>query len=179
MKTFLLVGVALLGAVTANAQEKSAVYVGVGVGQATIEEEVFSATYDASSTGFKVFGGYQVNPYFGAELAYLDTGTAEDTLFGVKVEASATALQVSLLPTLPVSESVSLYARLALLAWELEAQGTQGNVVASIKDDGNDFSWGVGATFVNGALGFRLEYERADIDETTFDLISAGVFFRF
>lgn len=180
MKGSLWIGlVALFGAAAANAQDVPKFYVGAGAGQSTIEESAFGLSFDASATAFKVFGGYTFTPYLGAEVAYLDTGSAEDTVLGVKVEASGTAFQFSLLPMLPVSESVSLYARLAMLAWNLDATASQGRNSVTVADDGNDFSWGVGASFTPGALGFRLEYEKAEIEDTTFSQITGSVLFRF
>lgn len=180
MKGSIWVGlVALFGAAAANAQDIPKFYVGAGAGQSTIEAADFGLSFDASATAFKVFGGYNFTPYIGAEVAYLDTGSAEDRIFGVNVEASGTAFQFSLLPTLPVSESVSLYARLAMLAWNLDLAASQGVNSATASDDGNDFSWGVGASFTRNAFGFRLEYEKAEIEDTTFSQITGSLLLRF
>lgn len=141
-------------------------YVGAGFGQLSLEDSAGPFVLDASDTAFKLFGGYQVNENFAAEIAYINGGTPEDNLFGATVELEPTAVQASLIGTLPVSNVFGLYARAALLSWRNDILVTDGFNSFSAEASGEDFSWGVGGVFGFSKGRLRLEYEGADLDGT-------------
>ena len=70
---------ALAYAGSAAAELDPGFYVGAGVGQSKIEAD--DINFDEDDTGFKVFGGYQFNKYFAVELAYIDGGNADKSIF--------------------------------------------------------------------------------------------------
>jgi OOP family OmpA-OmpF porin len=118
------------GIPAAMAQDNSYFYGGLSVGQARakIDEErisssllgtgltITSITRDEKDTGYKIFGGYQLNRYFGVEAGYFSLGefsfsantAPAGTLDGrIKLQG----LNLDLVATLPVTEKFSLLAR--------------------------------------------------------------------
>lgn len=77
MKKFSLAGLlmAMMGAASAQ------VYVGGAFGPSHVEDcGVYSC--DKSDTGYKVYGGYKINPIIAIEAAYIDYGKAKITTIG-------------------------------------------------------------------------------------------------
>lgn len=140
-------------------------YVGAGVGEFGLEIDGF----DDSDTAFKVFGGYQFIRYLGVELEYIDGGTAED--FGLEVDVSG--FNLSLMGILPAGESLDLFAKLGMIAWDADAPGIG-------SDSGEDLSWGIGAGYAfTDNLGARLEYQGFEIEDADGDMISIGMSWKF
>lgn len=155
-------------------------YVGGAIGQVRLEDTAGSLSLDADDTGFKVFGGYEFNQYFSAEIAYIDGGTPEDNVLGVTVEADPSAIQASAIGTLPLTDIFGLHLRASLLSWENTFTASNGFNSASVDTDGEDFAWGVGGTFKIGQRGaIRLEFEGADLDGTDVSILTIGGVIRF
>lgn len=142
-------------------------YVGFGAGQLRIED----AGFKADDTAVKLFGGWRFNQNFALELAYIHGGSLEDG--GIEVEPRA--MQASALGALPLTETVSVYARAGVLSWKTEASAPR----FTVKDDGEDFAWGVGTSLNVGRGLIRLEYEGADLDGTDISLITLSGVLRF
>jgi OOP family OmpA-OmpF porin len=128
-----LLALAGLGSVTATAalaQDGGYFYGGLGIGQsrANIDDNRIAAgllgsgltmtsiSRDEKDTGYKLFGGYQFNRYFGVEAGYFRLGefgfnattTPAGTLDGrIKLQG----LNLDLVATLPVTEKLSFLAR--------------------------------------------------------------------
>lgn len=128
-----LLSLAALGALTvapAFADDGGYYYGGLSIGQsrAKIDEARITAsllgagltttgmTRDERNTAFKLFGGYQFNPYIGVEAGYFNLGkfgftsttTPAGTLHGqIKLQG----LNLDLVGTLPITERLSALAR--------------------------------------------------------------------
>ena len=144
-------------------------YVGAGVGQLRLE--------GADDIGAKIFGGWRFNQNLALEVAYFEGGTVDDDVAGVRVQTEPRALQLSAIGAIPVTDNFQVYARAGVLSWKAE---TVVDNWATTKDDGKDFSWGLGTSFDIGSRGaIRLEYEGADLDGTDISLISLSGVLRF
>ena len=167
---FAAVAAAVLAASPALAADEGGFYVGAGVGSFGIDVGGF----DGSDTGFKVFGGYGFNQYFGVDLEYLDGGTVEDRGFEIDVSG----FNASVTGAWPVTEQFDVFAKLGMLFWDADFD-VPGE--GSDSDSGEDFSWGVGAGYdFTDNLGARIEYQGFEIEDTdTVDLISASVVWKF
>lgn len=139
-------------------------YAGAGLGQTTLKSDGFKD----DDIGFKVFGGYEFNENFAAELEYIDGGTAKDD--GVKAET--TAFAASVLGSIPLGETFSLFARIGYASWEIDTNIGD--------DDGEDLLYGIG-----GALNFsdqfqvRLEWESIDVDGADADTLGVSAVIKF
>jgi OOP family OmpA-OmpF porin len=129
-----LVSLAALGSTHALAQNAGHFYGGAGLGQAQskIDDDRINAaligagatstsiTHDQQDASYKVFGGYQFNPYFGLEAGYFNLGefgfkstttTPTGTLDG---RIKLTGMNIDMVGTLPVNDQLSLLGRVGV-----------------------------------------------------------------
>lgn len=170
--------ITILFAAQAHAQEQPHFRVGIGAGQATIEADDFDL--EGRSTAWEGFVGYEVNKYLAIELGYIDGGSAEDTILGATVRADTSAIVGSVVGTLPIGDTFSLYGRVGYMKWDAAESATlDGVTIATADVDGNDPIFGAGvAALVEGSL-IRIEYRAADLDDTNLSLISLSIAWRF
>ena len=173
MKKFIFAAIAgLVLATPAMAADDGGFYVGAGIGSFGVDVGGFSA----DDMGYKVLGGWMFNPYIGAELEYIDGGTAEDG--GVEIDTSG--FNASLLGAYPIGDQFSVFAKVGMLFWDADFDFGDSEL-GSGSDDGEDFSWGVGAGFdFTDAFGVIVEYQGFEIEDTdTVDMFSASVLWKF
>lgn len=197
--------VALLGAgntfivpaaIAAPATGQSAYYVGGSVGQSKFKDIPPSLTnVDDKDTGYKVYGGYQINPNWGVEATYFDLGkfTGNETAFNgstvVPVSASAkvTAWGLAGVFTAPISNGFSVFGKLGLVRSELKTNSSGVGFEAHQKESSIGANFGFGAKYdFTPNLAVRAEWERlkkvgddATTGETDMDFLSAGITFKF
>lgn len=199
MKRFALALAVALGLVSMPAMAADpGFYAGVGIGQFNTEIDDVSFVDDGESgsvslgfddddTGFKIFGGYQFLPWLGAELGYVDGGTASESysdpdLGDLKLEVDVSAITVAAVGTLPIGDMFELYGKLGMAFWEGDLGITVTGVLCdelqaigescsdSEDDDGEDFYYGVGAGFnIGESFNVRIEYEVFEIDPQDVD----------
>lgn len=128
-----LASLAALGCTQALAQNSGHFYGGAGIGQAQskIDDDRINAaligagatstsiTHDQHDASYKVFGGYQFNPYLGMEAGYFNLGefgfksttTPTGTLDGrIKLDG----MNIDLVGTLPVNDQLSVIGRVGV-----------------------------------------------------------------
>jgi len=171
-------------------------FAGVGFGQTSVDLECdlnISCNADDSDTGFKIFGGYQFNPNFALEVAYLDLGEAKlsgtDSFLGsTTATIEVSGFNFAVVGSFPVGERFELMAKAGLFRWDLDANASSSVFGSgSESETGFDPMFGIGASFnFTSKFGVRVEYEKfLDVgDEDTtgqsdVDLISASLVFRF
>lgn len=191
-KVLLASGLALSGLLAAT-QASAQAFVGGSFGKSDIDSEITdglitSGSVDGKDTGFKVFGGYMFNRHFGVEGAYVDLGEVSYSgdffgapVTGGKVEVSG--VNIAALGSYPITEQFSVFGKIGLFIWDVEASDTTGGVPFSAKEDGTDISFGLGLGYnFTRNLGVRLEWERFKVEAVSkadADLISLGVVWRF
>lgn len=175
-------------------------YFGLALGQSTLEDwdtsviddgSLTSASAEDSDTGFRLIGGYELNPNVSLEFGYTDFGeaTAEGNSDGtgfvwvagpVRAETSADGIDFGALAKLPVSESFSVHGRLGLLLWDAEGQASDAAGVAfEGTDDGTDLFFGIGAEFqTTSPLAMRLEYTKYSLDDVDMDFLAFSLIYR-
>ncbi len=160
-----------------------------------------SLSKDESGTGFKVYGGYKLNPNIAVEAGFTDLGSfsatrtvtapATGTLHG---DIKASGWNIDAVGTLPLANRFSVFGRFGGFYNELKTSfSTTGAVALSPGVDPNPkktkLSWkfGLGAGYdFTDKVGARVEWERyKDLgdDNTTgtadVDLFSVGVVVHF
>ncbi len=80
----------------------------LGATQITDGTDAFSSDFDDVSAGLRLFGGYRANRWLGVEAGFHDLGRYEDGDY----RATYSALVVTGVGYVPVSNSVDLYGRL-------------------------------------------------------------------
>lgn len=174
----LIILATVLFAAYAQAQDAKHFRFGIGAGKATIEVDEFDL--EGSATAWEAFGGYELNQYLALEVGYIDGGSADDTILGATVRADTTAIVGSVLGSLPIGETFSVYGRTGYMKWDSEqAVVLDGVTIATSDVDGSDPFFGAGvAALVDNSL-VRLEYRIADLDDTDLSLISLAIAWRF
>ena len=162
-----------------------------------------TSNLDDSDTGFGLAGGYQVNPYFAAELAYVDlgdisyhaNGTVTDGVgtfdAGLGIDQSTSGPVFSILGIWPIGERFSVYGRLGLALMSVDADATVAfdgeSASESAGTDRSNGVYGIGGEFsFNRKFGIRLSWDRyaevgseeltGDVD---IDLFSLGLRYNF
>jgi OOP family OmpA-OmpF porin len=170
--------------------------VGLGVVDATSD-------LDDSDTGFGLAGGYQVNPYFAAELAYVDlgdisyqaNGTVTDGVdtfdAGLGIDQSARGPVFSLLGIWPIGERFSVFGRVGLALMSVDADASVSldgeSASDSVGTDRSNMVYGIGGEFsLSRKFGLRLGWDRyAEVGsddqagEVDIDLFSLGLRYNF
>jgi hypothetical protein len=157
-------------------------YAGGGLSFAEITAGSFGGINNGSddaelSTGSVITAGYEISRHVAIEAGYLDTGTLRysgrrgficraSELCDVSVEQEASALTLSGVGILPLSDVWEIYAKLGLASWEAVSKqafrSPSGSLSATglVDLDGTDvlFGFGIGA-WLNPGLRVRLGYE--------------------
>ena len=173
-------------------------YVGGALGQAQARDfcdritgVAFAGGCDDKDTAWKVFGGYQINRYFGVEVGYADFGEfpASGTVLGFPAAASAEATAFELLGigTFPFTQRLSGYAKAGGFRWDVDTVAAVGAVARGGSDDGIDFTYGLGLKYdFTRNLAARFEFQRYNnVGETNttgqsdVNMWSVGLMFKF
>jgi hypothetical protein len=154
-------------------------YLGAGIGLATVKEQVNTETLDADDTAFRGFIGYRTNALpivdLAIEGAYTDFGRPSQTLAGQTVQFKLSGASLAGLLILPLGP-LDLYAKGGALSWRSER--SNGASIAS--QSGSDPFYGAGVGFYLWKLGVRAEYERFQIkDVDRLEMLSVSVLFQF
>jgi len=187
-------------------------YMGVGFGQSKAKDagscsdlngvffSGFSCSIKDTSTGAKLFGGYEFNKYVAAEVGYVDLGkftiSASGTLIVPPVAGTAngtnkaSGFSVDAVGTWPITPEFGVLGRIGVFRWTLDASasvsggGASGS--SSDKPSGTGADFGVGAKYdFTKNVGVRAEFQRFKSigDDTTgksdVDLLSASLIYRF
>lgn len=164
-------------------------YVGASYLNSNLTVDEFG--FDGDSDGWKIFGGYTFNKYFGLEVAYNDFGSFDETItgyddFGSPISAGldleVEALDLSLRGIIPLGERFELFGTLGYSHVDLKATATFsdefGVYSGSASDDSWELMYGVGLSFkIGDKFGLRADYAEWDVD--SLDAISLGAYYRF
>jgi len=164
---------ALVAASTPALSQDRGWYGGARFGQSEFKDSCAGLTGRAfdceeKDTAVKLFGGYQFNKNFAAELGYADLGktTLSITGFG-NASIGAKGFELTGVGFLPVSQYFSFFGRLGVFHWDVDFKdGTR--LVGSASASGTDLTYGFGASLSlarNAAL--RLEWQKyQDVGDT-------------
>lgn len=182
-------------------------YIGGNVGQSRAHVDAqkiandvtpgFTSTYldhNTIDSGFKVYGGYQINRYLSIEGGYFDLGehqfnhiTVPDGLLNNNMKVRG--VNVDIVGYLPFTEKWSAFARLganyALTQDTFTGTGAANVLGGKLSDRDTFGKAGVGLQYkYSEALALRIESERYRVtnaltDHNEIDLFSVGVVYRF
>ncbi|MBU2710991.1 outer membrane beta-barrel protein [Zooshikella harenae] len=157
-------------------------YLGGNVGQTDFDECADGFSCDEKDTGWKLYGGYQLNQNIGIEAGYYNFGeTTGKNRFG-KYSVEAEGLGVALTGTLPLNNQFSLTSKIGAMRWEADGHYRGRFTYANDDETGTDLFYGVGAKFALAPnLDIVAEWERIDdvSDVDHVDFVSAGVQLKF
>jgi OOP family OmpA-OmpF porin len=180
------------------AADDAGFYGGVGAGQFGVDVGDFESGigFDDGDTGFRLFGGWQFNPYFGVELGYLDGGSASETIgdlatLGIEADVAidVSGFDLYLTGTVPLGEMFYFYGKVGMMSWDADLAVTlredngAGGVITTMdsgseSDEDVGFGGGFGFNFGDNA-SVRVEYVTIDISDADGDFVSANLLWRF
>ena len=158
---------------SAQAQDKGA-YFGGGIFQSDAKDwcNGVVGSCDDNDTSWRVFGGYQINKWFGVELGYADLGnvSASGTFAGTPFTANASATTIELVGvgTFPINEQFGVFGKLGAHRWDLDVSTTVAGTPFSRSGTGTDLTYGVGLQVnITKNISARLEWQRYnDVGDT-------------
>lgn len=145
-------------------------------------------------TGYKIFGGYQLNRNFAVEGGYFDLGkfgyTANTTPAGsVSGDMRVRGLNLDLVGTLPLSERFAVFGRAGINYAQAKDQFTSTGAATIINpnpsESGANYKIGAGLQYaITDALSIRGELERYRVRDGIgnrghIDMASVGLVYRF
>lgn len=174
-------GAVLLGlALAPAAQADTGLYLGGDLGEVSAEQFFDGFDFDASTDAWRLYGGWRLSDYLGAEVGYVNFGELDERVdIGTSfVPVSADAEGYTLAGTVgwPISDSVVLTGRGGFLFWDSE------NRVDDLRFDESDenFFYGAGLR-VDFGRNFSVtgDWTRYELDTVEVEMVSAGIQFRF
>lgn len=191
-RSLLTTALLVLAAVAAPAQSQDLKwYGGLGVGQSKAKDICTAAggagvRCDETALSYKLFGGYQFNRNWGAEVGYTDLGKVKAESAAGSVEFSSKGFEFLGVGTYPFNDKWAAYAKLGLFSWGTDLKdGTAGGASASAR--GNDFTYGFGVKYdFSKTFAVRVEYQQyndiGDLNTTAqadIGVLGINVLFRF
>lgn len=172
-----------LAAGAAQAGTESGFFIGAGVGQAGIQQDLAleggSVEFDADDTGYKLFAGFNFGllPFLdlAVEGGYVNLGEPDDSLAGETVKVEVSGFDAFGLVGASFGP-VGVFAKAGLIAADTSTKGAAGGA----DDSSTDPAYGVGLRLALGSFAVRAEYEYFDIDDLDgADLLSASLVYTF
>lgn len=153
-----------------------------------------SITDDDRDSGYKIFGGYQMNRHFAIEAGYFDLGrfgfnATTQPLGSLTGEIKLRGANLDLVGIVPLTEKFSAFGRIGVARAEARDTFTGSGLVRVLnpnpsKTDTNG-KYGLGLQYAfTESFGLRAEVERYRIDDAVgnkgdIDLASLGLVYRF
>ncbi|BBJ23080.1 hypothetical protein W01_10070 [Candidatus Nitrotoga sp. AM1P] len=151
---------------------------------------------DDKDTGYKIYGGYQIDKNWGVETTYFDLGkaTVHDSVNNgfaitpVYASIGATAWGFAGTFTTPIYNNVSLFGKIGLIRSELKARASIRGVDNQAKEFSTGVNFGLGAKYdFTRNFVIRAEWERLEMQvnnqmstvNSDVDFLSAGITYKF
>ena len=167
------------GAAAFQARAESGLYLGGGIGQATVRESTPAGEFDADNAAYKAFVGYRIGVLpivdLAAEGGYVNFGKPSQTLGGQSAEFKLHGAYAAGLLLFPIGP-IDLYGKLGII--NAQAESRLGATSSSSTD--TDAFYGAGVGFRIWKIGVRAEYERYQIrDVDRVQMFSLNALFQF
>lgn len=142
-------------------------YVGGGIGQG--DDLVLHQT----SSAYKIFGGYNVNPFLGMELAYINLGSNYVDVNNNGFTQDGVSYE--LVGHIPIGPTLDIFGKVGLYNWSASTNYSY----ASVQGTNNDYGFGLSAR-VAPQLWLRGEYQKfLDVDGGDVNMTSVSVSYHF
>lgn len=184
----LIVGIALAVAAPLAMAEGSGFYGAVDVGQSKLQDACAGVssgvTCDDTDTDYRLSAGYQVNPSFGVEGSYVDSGKFTASGLGITADVKNTEWQLAAIGTLPVTNGFSVTGKAGWAFWNIKSSANVA-IPPGHSPSGNDFLWGIGAQYdITKVFAVRGMYDSHMIGDNVtgrnhLTTLNAGVVYRF
>lgn len=144
-------------------------YVGGGIGQGN------DMVLNETSSAYKIFGGYNVNPYLGMELAYINLGS-NYTAVNNGYRFTQDGVSYELVGHLPIGYNLDVFGKVGLFNWSNSYTYTYGS---SIQGTNDDYGFGLSAR-IAPQLWLRGEYQKfLDVNGGDVNMASVSMSYHF
>jgi OOP family OmpA-OmpF porin len=192
-----VIAVALIFGATISPVMAENFYGALDLGQSTAKDACtgFPAGWtgcEETATMYRIAGGYQFTPMWGAEVSYGDLGkpsVGSGILLGIPVSGNyeASSFQVSATGSFPLGDAFSLIGKVGIARTDVKVSLSGGGVSASESDTTTNLAYGIGAQYAfTEKVSVRAQYEDLGTvgDSNTtgtakVTLLSAGVVYKF
>jgi opacity protein-like surface antigen len=159
----------------------AAPYVGASAGRSALEANDSGANFSGRATAYKLFGGFRIFKFLGAEGGYVNFGAPKDSTGGVDLKADVTSWDLFGVVALPLTRGFEIFGKAGWVRWDTKVTLSGLTPSSTNSDHGYDFAYGAGVAFkLAGPLHLRFEYERFNIsDLDKLHMASAGLDIRF
>lgn len=141
-----------------------------------------------TATMYRVAGGYQLTPMWGAEASYAEYGSSNiGTGFGTTGTWRANGFQVSGTGTFPIGNAFSIIGKLGVATTDFKVSASGLGASVGMNETTTKFAFGVGAKYdFTDNIAIRAQYEdlgtvgnAATTGTTKLTILSAGLVFKF
>ena len=172
---------AAFGLSTASAHAEGGLYLGAGIGSASLAEEFDGFEFDDDVEAYRFLGGLQLGDTLGIEAGYQSFGDFEERidLGGATAITRFSADGWTLGGTrgVPVAAGVSLFGRAGVFLWDADVEVN--GLRSAVDDDSNPY-YGVGGKVdVSDRLSIVGDWTRFELDDIDTDVLSLGFEYRF
>jgi hypothetical protein len=191
VRAWLAAAVLVLGAATALAQESGqGFYMGVSAGATDADDGnvvpllVTSGTIDGKDNGVKLFGGFRFSRNVAFEMAWVDLGEVaySGEFLGTPVmygTLETSGLNMSIVGTVPVNPSFSLFGKIGLFTWDADMRDVTGGFGYWQTTYDVDISYGFGASIhFDKNVAVQVEWEQFEAIDSI-SLLSVGLVYSF
>ena len=177
-RLLLVAGIGALSLASANAAADSGVYVGAGVGAATLSNDLDRVTADDDADTWRVVAGLQLGEHLSLDAGYHDFGElAVRDIFGQGSRFALDGWTFGGTLSLPVSANLTLFGRGGVFVWDavIDANGIRN----SLNDDSDPY-YGAGGKFaLTRQFSIVGDWSRFEFDDADADVFSVGFEYRF
>ena len=155
-------------------------YLGGGIGLASVKDEVDTETLDSDDTAYKAFVGWRFDAVrfidLAVEAAYTEFGKPSQVVAGQDIQFNLRGASIAGLLLVPLGP-IDLFGKAGLMSWRAELTR---NGAATSSRSGSDPFYGAGVGLRVWKIGVRAEYERFQIkDVDRVELLSVSALIQF
>lgn len=178
-KQFLALGLLAAGLSSgAVADDSNTFYAGSGAGMYFVDFD--GLPFDESAATLRVFGGYKLNQFVSFEAGYSNLFEASADVAGLELKVDGSALDLSVRPELPISDTFSAYGILGWADYDFDISVSDGVTTASDSSSDSELHYGVGGSLhVNDSWAVRGEYLIVDVSDADFSMLSVSTSYHF
>ncbi|MEN8169451.1 MAG: outer membrane beta-barrel protein [Pseudomonadota bacterium] len=199
-----LIAFAALGLSTACYAAEPGGYIGISLGQSTMDSGVSGVTGTGSleedGNPYKVYGGYNFGNNWSVEGSYINLGVVTtlslnsgDTfnyegityitlVDGVRFELDGSVITLGAKYTAQLNNKFSVYGKASLASYSVDNTLTAPTGSSTDNNSGTDITVGIGASFaINEELAAHLDYDTYGFEggDTTVNIVSLGMSYAF
>ena len=147
---------------------------GGAIGTASIDESIDGFGFDADSTAYRLYGGYQFNEYFALEAGYMNLGSFDEQIQQggeiVPISADADGFTFAARASVPLGQKFDLHGTVGSFFWD------GSNEIAGVGDNVSDsniyFGAGLGYSLSNNVslTADAAQYELDNVDSTVYTI---------